>query len=270
VFTLIFTAEMILKIIALDPYNYFQQKWNIFDSIIVMIGLISFEANLSSFRLVIFLYSFLKLRIFKLAKSWPALNTLMKIIINSVGALGNLTLVLIITVFIFAVVGKQVLGQYYEDYYYRINPDKNLRWHMKDFCHSFLIIFRILCGEWIETMWECMEVAGKELCLPIFLLVLVIGNLVVLNLFIALLLSSFSTDSSMGQEEPGQMTKCQIAIAQIHKGLRSVKDRILDRCGKIMKRSRKTRAKKKTLLKISAKDMEENNYAMTDVRKDMD
>ncbi|XP_010183792.1 PREDICTED: sodium channel protein type 5 subunit alpha-like [Mesitornis unicolor] len=261
VFTLIFTAEMILKIIALDPYNYFQQKWNIFDSIVVMIGLISFEENFSYFRL---------LRIFKLAKSWPALSTLMKIILNSVGALGNLTLVLIITVFIFAVVGKQVLGTYYEKYYCKINTDEYLRWHMKDFCHSFLITFRILCGEWIETMWDCMEVAGKEKCLPIFLLVLVIGNLVVLNLFIALLLSSFSTDSSMGEEETGQMTKCQIAIAKIHKGLQSVKERILYHYGKMMKRRLKTRAKKKTLVKTSAKDMEENSYAMTDVRKDID
>ncbi|KAM6338644.1 sodium channel protein type 5 subunit alpha-like [Podargus strigoides] len=261
VFTLIFAAEMILKIIALDPYNYFQQKWNIFDSIVVMIGLIGFEENLSSFRL---------LRIFKLAKSWPALNTLMKVIVNSVSALGNLTLVLIITVFIFAVVGKQVLGSYYESNFLKISTDENLRWHMKDFFHSFLIVFRILCGEWIETMWECMEVAGKGLCLPIFLLVLVIGNLVVLNLFIALLLSSFSIDSSMGQEESGQMTKCQIATAQIHTSLQSVKDRILECCGKIMKRNLKTTAKRKTSVKISAKDIEENNYAMTYVRKDID
>ncbi|NWQ81069.1 SCN4A protein, partial [Columbina picui] len=257
VFTLIFTAEMILKIIALDPYNYFQQKWNIFDSIVVMIGLVSFEANLSYFRL---------LRIFKLAKSWPALNTLMKIILNSVGALGNLTLVLIITVFIFAIVGMQALGSYYDEYWFLISTSKDLRWHMKDFCHSFLIIFRILCGEWIETMWDCMEVAGKELCLPIFLLVLLIGNLVVLNLFIALLLSSFSTDS-VRQEDPGQMTKCQIAIARIHKGLKSAKDKMW---GKIMKRSLKTTAKKKTLVKAPTKDLEENNYAMTDVRKDVD
>ncbi|NWH72537.1 SCNAA protein, partial [Piaya cayana] len=216
VFTLIFTAEMILKIIALDPYNYFQQKWNIFDSIVVMIGLISFQDNLSYFRV---------LRIFKLAKSWPALNTLMKIILNSVSALGNLTLVLIITVFIFAVVGKQVLGSYYKTYALKISTDENLRWHMKDFYHSFLIVFRILCREWIETMWECMEVAGQGLCLPIFLLVLVIGNLVMLNLFIALLLSSFNTDSSFGQEDTAQMTKSQIAIAQIFKGLQSMKNR---------------------------------------------
>ncbi|KAM9572879.1 sodium channel protein type 5 subunit alpha-like [Guaruba guarouba] len=261
VFTLIFTAEMILKIIALDPYNYFQQKWNIFDSMVVMIDLISFKENLSYFRM---------LRIFKLAKFWPALNTLMKIILNSVSALGNLTLVLIITVFIFAIVGKQVLGTYYEDNACKISTDAQLRWHMKDFYHSFLIIFRILCGEWIETMWECMEVAGKELCLPIFLLVLVIGNLVVLNLFIALLLNSFNTDSSMGQEESGQMTKSQITIEQIRKRLQSVKDRILGHCGKTMKRSLKTTAKKKTSVKISAKDIEENNYAMTDVRKDVD
>ncbi|KAM9387524.1 sodium channel protein type 5 subunit alpha-like [Phaethornis superciliosus] len=261
VFTLIFTAEMILKIIALDPYTYFQQKWNIFDSIVVMIGLINFEENLSYFRL---------LRIFKLAKSWPALNTLVKIILNSVGSLGNLTLVLIISVFIFAVVGKQVLGNYYEDNRLNISTDGNLRWHMKDFCHSFLIIFRILCGEWIETMWDCMEVAGKGLCLPIFLLVLVIGNLVVLNLFIALLLSSFSTDSPKGEEEMGEMSKCQIAIARIRRGLQYMKGRIFNCCGQIMKRSLKTTAKKKTSVKISAKDIEENNYAMADVRKDID
>lgn len=50
---------------------------------------------------------------------------------------------------------------------------------MNDFFHSFLIVFRILCGEWIETMWDCMEVAGQAMCLTVFLMVMVIGNLVV-------------------------------------------------------------------------------------------
>lgn len=40
VFTSIFTAEMVLKIIALDPYYYFQKGWNIFDSIIVVLSLL--------------------------------------------------------------------------------------------------------------------------------------------------------------------------------------------------------------------------------------
>jgi voltage-gated sodium channel type V alpha len=95
-----------------------------------------------------------------LAKSWPTLNTLIKIIGNSVGALGNLTLVLAIIVFIFAVVGMQLFGKNYSELRHRISDSGLLpRWHMMDFFHAFLIIFRILCGEWIETMWDCMEVS---------------------------------------------------------------------------------------------------------------
>ena len=56
---------------------------------------------------------------------------------------------------------------------------------------SFMIVFRVLCGEWIESMWDCMYVAGGA-CIPYFLATVLVGNLVILNLFLALLLSSFS------------------------------------------------------------------------------
>lgn len=105
---------------------------------------------------------------------------LIKIIGNSVGALGNLTLVLAIIVFIFAVVGMQLFGKSYKDCVCKIAESCELpRWHMHDFFHSFLIVFRVLCGEWIETMWDCMEVAGQTMCLTVFMMVMVIGNLVV-------------------------------------------------------------------------------------------
>ncbi|XP_029107701.1 sodium channel protein type 4 subunit alpha-like [Scleropages formosus] len=217
VFTGIFTAEMVLKIIALDPYCYFQQGWNIFDSFIVCLSLM--ELGLSNVEGLSVLRSFRLLRVFKLAKSWPTLNTLIKIIGNSVGALGNLTLVLAIIVFIFAVVGMQLFGKNYQDCVCKISKDCSLpRWHMKDFFHSFLIVFRVLCGEWIETMWDCMEVAGQPLCILVFMLVMVIGNLVVLNLFLALLLSSFSADNLSAPDEDGEMNNLQIAIARIQRG----------------------------------------------------
>lgn len=122
-----------------------------------------------------------QLRVFKLAKSWPTLNTLIKIIGNSVGALGNLTIILAIIVFIFALVGKQLLGEDYRDRrsVIAVPGDEWPRWHMHDFFHSFLIVFRILCGEWIENMWACMEVSQKSICLILFLTVMVLGNLVV-------------------------------------------------------------------------------------------
>ncbi|KAF0047322.1 hypothetical protein F2P81_000955 [Scophthalmus maximus] len=218
VFTGIFTAEMVLKLVAMDPYYYFQQGWNIFDGVIVCLSLM--ELGLSNVEGLSVLRSFRLLRVFKLAKSWPTLNTLIKIIGNSVGALGNLTLVLAIIVFIFAVVGMQLFGKNYQDFVCKISIDCQLpRWHMKDFFHSFLIVFRVLCGEWIETMWDCMEVAGQPLCILVFMLVMVIGNLVVLNLFLALLLSSFSSDNLSAPDEDGDLNNIQIAIARIQSGV---------------------------------------------------
>lgn len=58
------------------------------------------------------------------------------------------------------------------------NPDDMPRWNFNDFLHSFMIVFRVLCGEWIESMWYCYKVAGWS-CVPFFLLTYIIGNLVV-------------------------------------------------------------------------------------------
>ncbi|KAH1177717.1 hypothetical protein KIL84_011419 [Mauremys mutica] len=251
VFTGIFTAEVILKIIALDPYYYFQQRWNIFDSIIVTISLIDLSLHTKAkgrkehVNLLV-LRSFKLLRVFKLAKSWTTLNTLIKIIGNSVSAMGNLTLVLAIIVFIFAVVGTQLFGKSYKEHCFKISDDCKPRWHMMDFFHSFLIIFRILCGEWLETMWDCMVVAGQPLCLIVFLLAMVIGNLVVLNLFIALLLNSFSADNLQAPEDDAEMNNLQIAFARIHKGLRLLKHATWDYCcGKLRQPKKATKKKMK-------------------------
>lgn len=72
VFTCIFTFEMVVKIIGLNPYYYFQDSWNIFDSIIVTVSLLEpFLKNLGS---VSVLRTFRLARVFKLAKSWTTLR----------------------------------------------------------------------------------------------------------------------------------------------------------------------------------------------------
>ncbi|XP_035662883.1 sodium channel protein type 2 subunit alpha-like isoform X1 [Branchiostoma floridae] len=210
-FTGIFAGEMVLKMIALGLKQYFTVGWNIFDSIIVTLSLV--ELGLEGVKGLSVLRSFRLLRVFKLAKSWPTLNLLISIIGNSLGALGNLTFILGIVVYIFAVIGMQLFGEYYTaEAFGGTLP----RWHFQDFFHGFMIIFRVLCGEWVETMWDCMHCAGSAYpaCLIMFLLTMVIGNLVILNLFLALLLSSFSGDNigESGSDEPNNL---QIAIDKI-------------------------------------------------------
>ncbi|XP_073927115.1 sodium channel protein type 9 subunit alpha isoform X3 [Castor canadensis] len=268
VFTGIFAAEMVLKLIAMDPYEYFQVGWNIFDSIIVTLSLV--ELFLADVEGLSVLRSFRLLRVFKLAKSWPTLNMLIKIIGNSVGALGNLTLVLAIIVFIFAVVGMQLFGKSYKDCVCKINDDCELpRWHMNDFFHSFLIVFRVLCGEWIETMWDCMEVAGQAMCLIVYMMVMVIGNLVVLNLFLALLLSSFSSDNLTAIEEDTDANNLQIAVARIKRGINYVKQTLREFILKAFSKKSKISKEKRQAQDVSNK--KENcisNRTLAEMNKD--
>uniref|UniRef100_A0A8B9DXP7 Sodium channel protein n=1 Tax=Anser cygnoides TaxID=8845 RepID=A0A8B9DXP7_ANSCY len=269
VFTGIFTAEMVLKIIAMDPYYYFQEGWNIFDGIIVSLSLM--ELGLANVEGLSVLRSFRLLRVFKLAKSWPTLNMLIKIIGNSVGALGNLTLVLAIIVFIFAVVGMQLFGKSYKECVCKISSDCVLpRWHMHDFFHSFLIVFRVLCGEWIETMWDCMEVAGQTMCLIVFMLVMVIGNLVVLNLFLALLLSSFSSDNLAATDDDNEMNNLQIAVARIQKGIDYIKKKIQEFIQKAFVRKQKALEEIKALEELNKKkDSCISNHTAVEISKDL-
>ncbi|XP_045484118.1 sodium channel protein para isoform X27 [Pieris rapae] len=191
-FTATFGIEAMLKLIAMSPKYYFQEGWNIFDFIIVALSLL--ELGLEGVQGLSVLRSFRLLRVFKLAKSWPTLNLLISIMGRTMGALGNLTFVLCIIIFIFAVMGMQLFGKNYVDYVDRFPGGELPRWNFTDFMHSFMIVFRVLCGEWIESMWDCMLV-GDVSCIPFFLATVVIGNLVVLNLFLALLLSNFGSSS---------------------------------------------------------------------------
>ncbi|XP_065166084.1 sodium channel protein para isoform X6 [Atheta coriaria] len=191
-FTATFMIEATMKLIAMSPKYYFQEGWNIFDFIIVALSLL--ELGLEGVQGLSVLRSFRLLRVFKLAKSWPTLNLLISIMGRTMGALGNLTFVLCIIIFIFAVMGMQLFGKNYIDNMDRFLDQDLPRWNFTDFMHSFMIVFRVLCGEWIESMWDCMLV-GDVSCIPFFLATVVIGNLVVLNLFLALLLSNFGSSN---------------------------------------------------------------------------
>ncbi|KAJ7992171.1 hypothetical protein DPEC_G00275760 [Dallia pectoralis] len=214
VFIAIYTAEMVLKVIAMDPYYYFQSGWNILDFTIVVTGL--FELLLADTEGLSALRCLRLMRIFKSSKFWPGFKRMLKTIRISVRNLGNHVLLLAIVIFIFAVAGMQLFGKNYRDCVCKISEDCTLpRWHMHDFFHAFLIIFRVLCGEWIETMWDCMEVAGQGMCLVFYLLVIFIGNLVLVNFFVALLLRS---NSQVDLKEGREMNNLQIAIGRITKG----------------------------------------------------
>ena len=76
-----------------------------------------------------------------------------------------------------------------------------------------MIVFRVLCGEWIESMWDCIFVAGGT-CIPYFMATVLVGNLVILNLFLALLLNSFNCEELKSRKEVGLQNHREITVKQ--------------------------------------------------------
>jgi hypothetical protein len=216
VFTTFFTTEAALKLVALSK-EYFDSGWNCFDLVIVVASLVDiFAENLNGISV---LRGMRLMRVLKLAQSWTTMKVLLSIIISTLGALGNLTFLLIIVIYIFAVLGMQLFGKTYTDE--NFYPDKVPRWNFTDFFHSFMMIFRILCGEWIEPLWDCMRAEGKvgvaESCLAIFLPALVMGNFMVLNLFLALLLNSFNCEELKSRKEEVRGENTSIVTKKLNK-----------------------------------------------------
>ncbi|XP_032676688.1 sodium channel protein 60E isoform X2 [Odontomachus brunneus] len=224
VFTSIFTFECFLKLLALSK-DFFNNGWNNFDLIIVSASLIDLTFELVDGLSVI--RGLRLLRVLKLAQSWTTMKVLLSIIISTIGALGNLTFVLVIVIYIFAVIGMQLFSKDYTlDKFY---PDPVPRWNFNDFFHSFMMIFRILCGEWIEPLWDCMRAEkedGPGTCFAIFLPALVMGNFMVLNLFLALLLNSFNSEElKQKKEEVGEESKLARSFDRIRSIVRKQKHR---------------------------------------------
>jgi len=52
------------------------------------------------------------------------------------------------------------------------------------------MVFRVLCGEWVEPLRECMRVAGDG-CTFLFITTLLLGNFMVILLLFAFIFDNF-------------------------------------------------------------------------------
>ena len=101
----------------------------------------------------------------------------MRAIARSVEPVGNITLILGVVIYIFAVLGIKVFGKSYTPD--KFGEDGVPRWNFNDFWHACMMVFRVLCGEWIEPLWDCMRATSAAKATMFFLTVLVVGNFIV-------------------------------------------------------------------------------------------
>uniref|UniRef100_A0A7M4FZP3 Voltage-dependent R-type calcium channel subunit alpha n=1 Tax=Crocodylus porosus TaxID=8502 RepID=A0A7M4FZP3_CROPO len=219
-FTMVFSLECVLKIIAFGFLNYFRDTWNIFDFITV-IGSIT-EIILTDTKLVNtsgFNMSFLKLfraaRLIKLLRQGYTIRILLWTFVQSFKALPYVCLLIAMLFFIYAIIGMQVFGNIKLDEGSHINRHNNFR----SFLGSLMLLFRSATGEaWQEIMLSCLEGKGCEpdttatsgqnenercgtdLAYVYFVSFIFFCSFLMLNLFVAVIMDNFeylTRDSSI-------------------------------------------------------------------------
>ena len=113
-FTVAFFFEMVFKMIGLGPKTYALDSFNIFDAIIVVISVVDLALQvamgdnesvaMNAFR------AMRLLRVIKLARIWTAFQEILKKIMQSLIDVSNFSLLLLIFLFIFALLGMELFA----------------------------------------------------------------------------------------------------------------------------------------------------------------
>ena len=220
IFFTVFLLEMLLKWVGLGLREYAKDAFNVFDCVIVIISVVEFviemialssggaskKSGLSALR------SFRLLRVFKLARSWVELQKLLVTIMQSVIDVTNAAILLIVVMFIFTLLGMQLFGGRMKYEYYGETPADKPKAHFDSFWWAFVAVFQVLTGEnWNEIIFNTQHALKQDaevangghyaMAIVYFVLLNVVGNFMILNLFLAILLSNFEGGDEEDEEE---------------------------------------------------------------------
>uniref|UniRef100_A0A663ME21 Voltage-dependent L-type calcium channel subunit alpha n=1 Tax=Athene cunicularia TaxID=194338 RepID=A0A663ME21_ATHCN len=165
-FTILFTLEMILKLLAFKVKGYFGDPWNVFDFLIVIGSIIDVilseidDSDDNSRVSITFFRLFRVMRLVKLLSRGEGVRTLLWTFIKSFQALPYVALLIVMLFFIYAVIGMQMFGKIAMVDGTQINRNNNFQ----TFPQAVLLLFRCATGEaWQEILLDCSY--GK-LCDP--------------------------------------------------------------------------------------------------------
>ncbi|XP_030329479.1 voltage-dependent L-type calcium channel subunit alpha-1S [Strigops habroptila] len=172
-FTILFTLEMILKLMAFKAKGYFGDPWNVFDFLIVIGSIIDVilneiddgqclaeDSDDDSRVSITFFRLFRVMRLVKLLSRGEGVRTLLWTFIKSFQALPYVALLIVMLFFIYAVIGMQMFGKIAMVDGTQINRNNNFQ----TFPQAVLLLFRCATGEaWQEILLDCSY--GK-LCDP--------------------------------------------------------------------------------------------------------
>ncbi|XP_059167740.1 muscle calcium channel subunit alpha-1-like isoform X5 [Physella acuta] len=204
-FVVLFTAEMLVKMYSLGFQGYFVSLFNRFDSFVVVCSIL--EVILQKTDVfpplgISVLRCARLLRVFKATRYWSSLRNLVASLLNSMRSIASLLLLLFLFIVIFALLGMQLFGGKFN---FKDSPKP--RSNFDTFWPSLLTVFQILTGEdWNAVMYdgirayEGVKFPGILVCLY-FVLLFIIGNYILLNVFLAIAVDNLADAQSLTEIE---------------------------------------------------------------------
>lgn len=188
-FTVLFTFEVIIKLIGFGFRPFCRDNFNIFDALIVIMSLL--EIGLGSGGGFSALRAFRLFRVFKLFRVGD-LRILIDSIAFTVSTIGNYVVLLVLFIYVYALLGMQFFaGKLRFDDGVPSKTGIVPRAHFDSLIWACTTIFSILMGDnWNGIMYDCMRAVGP-VCTLYFITLIMFGNIVMLNLFLAILLGNF-------------------------------------------------------------------------------
>ena len=192
IFAYLFGAEMILKIGG-KRKEYFSDRSDLFDMVVTISSFV--EMALGDGGSLTALRAFRILRVLRLFRRWKSLQDFLQILVETISGLGNFTFIVVLVVFIYALLGMEFFGNKFNF------SDGKPRHNFDTLLYSIISVFQILTGEdWNVIMYDGIR-ATDETSSFYFISLILIGQYVVLNLFIAILLSNFGDQHKKDEEE---------------------------------------------------------------------
>jgi len=236
IFTVIFIVEMLLKLPGLGVRDYFSDNFNLFDFIIVVISIFetisippSFikESDSTGGGGISALRSFRLFRIFKLAREWEAMRQLLDLIVKTAIQMSNFMLLFVLFIYIFALLGMQFFGGRMhfdpEGYPVAITDGEDRgpwlaaeipRGNFDSLTWASVTIFAILSGEnWNANMYDGIRAAEHPgIGIAYFVALVVLGGMIVMNIFMAILLANFDELGQHKNEDEAEKDEVKDAL----------------------------------------------------------
>ncbi|KAF9115096.1 calcium channel protein [Mortierella sp. AM989] len=205
IFLGLYSVEIVIKVLGYGPHKWRLSRWNLYDLAITALALITLIPRFIGHELwTLRLEKFLLITIsFRLAQRIDSLQVLFRALTVALGSILNITAVFMIVFTVYAVMFREIFGMT------RLGPSTTNLANFDSFGNTMLMLIRMTTGEnWDFVMHDMMVEAPN--CTPsstsyldgdcgsqswayfLFLSFYIICTYILLNMFIAVIISNFS------------------------------------------------------------------------------